>query len=329
VENVLAYTATEDVREALASLGRTEDVTFTPDGRRLVIAAYGKGVCLFVDVALDFSAGRRRIVLSDTVEISSPDIREPHGIAFLDAETMLVANRATGVRAFKVPARLSEGGRRSLDVEREPIAGDAGMHVLPSPGSVAVIPKGGRRYDLIVCRNYSKRVTHHRLEAGAGLRVTKSKVLLRWGLDVPDGVAASPSGRWIAVSNHHAHTVMMFRNTWLLGKKSRPAGELRATTYPHGLRFTPDGRYVLVADAGNPFVNVYAAAEDDWRGPREPIATVRVLDDAAFLRGQGGADPEEGGPKGIDIDPGMNVLAMTNGSVPLAFFDLSAILPRA
>jgi DNA-binding beta-propeller fold protein YncE len=325
---MLAYTATEDVRDALASLGRSEDVAFTPDGKRLVIAGYGKGVCLFVDVAIDFSAGQRTITLSDAVEVRSADLREPHGVAFLDSKIMLVANRATGVRAFKVPARLSEGGRRSVEIEREPIDGDEEMHALPSPGSVAIIPRGGRCYDLIVCRNYSRRVTRHRLEARSGLRVTRSSVILRRGLDVPDGVAVSPSGRWIAISNHHAHEVFMFRNTWLLGKKSRPAGELRATTYPHGLRFTPDGRYLLVADAGNPIVNIYATANDNWRGAREPVASVRVLDDAAFRHGQGGADPEEGGPKGLDIHPDINVLVTTNGSIPLAFFDLSAILPR-
>ena len=52
-----------------------------------------------------------------------------------------------------------------------------------------------------------------------------------------------------------------------------------------------------------------------------------VLDRATYFRGR--SNPEEGGPKGIDIDPaGMNVLACTTEFQTLAFFDLEAMLTR-
>ena len=44
------------------------------------------------------------------------------------------------------------------------------------------------------------------------------------------------------------------------------------------------------------------------------------MDDATFLRGR--YNPEEGGPKGIDVDRDMSVLATTCEHQPLAFFDL-------
>jgi hypothetical protein len=69
---------------------------------------------------------------------------------------------------------------------------------------------------------------------------------------------------------------------------------------------------------------VYLGIGDDWRGTRDPVASLRLLSEEAYLLGR--ENPEEGGPKGIDIDGGMNVLAATCEQMPLAFFDLKAML---
>ncbi len=120
------------------------------------------------------------------------------------------------------------------------------------PGSVAAIPLGRQRYDILVCNNYVHRVTRHRLIAGARPEVRKNKVLLEDGLSLPDGVALSPSARWIAVSNHNTGSVLMYRNNRSLDRWSNPAGYLRGAGYPHGVRFTADSQFVFVADAAVP-----------------------------------------------------------------------------
>jgi hypothetical protein len=51
------------------------------------------------------------------------------------------------------------------------------------------------------------------------------------------------------------------------------------------------------------------------------------MDESLFLGGR--HNPEEGGPKGLDIDAGSNVLAVTSEYQPLAFFHVSALLERA
>jgi hypothetical protein len=51
------------------------------------------------------------------------------------------------------------------------------------------------------------------------------------------------------------------------------------------------------------------------------------MDEAVYLRGRN--NPKEGGPKGIDIDAGMDIMATTCECQPLAFFDLQAILAKA
>jgi DNA-binding beta-propeller fold protein YncE len=146
---------------------------------------------------------------------------------------------------------------------------------------------------------------------------------LKQGLVIPDGIAISHDGRWIAVSSHGTHDVKIFDASATLGPKAQPAGILSRANYPHGLRFTQDDKHVLVADAGSPMLHVYAG-EGGWTGYREPSRTVAVLDDETFARGS--SNPEEGGPKGIDIDRSNTVVAVTCEEQALAFFSLATVV---
>jgi hypothetical protein len=74
-------------------------------------------------------------------------------------------------------------------------------------------------------------------------------------------------------------------------------------------------------------VHVYASDEDGWWGVRNPVASIRIMDESQFLEGRVSRD--EGGPKGIDVDAGSNVLVATSVLRPLAFFDIRAILEAA
>jgi DNA-binding beta-propeller fold protein YncE len=191
-----------------------------------------------------------------------------------------------------------------------------------SPGSVAASPEGGGRVSLLVCNNYTHRVTRHVLDTRAGYRVKRDQVLLDGGLNVPDGVAISHDGQWVAISSHGTHEVQLFA-TRGLGRKSLPAAILRGPSYPHGLRFTADDCHLLVADAGNPVIHVYERGAG-WKGNREPVRSVSVLDDATFALGR--HNPTEGGPKGIDLDRTGSVVAVTSELRPLAFFALASIV---
>jgi hypothetical protein len=157
--------------------------------------------------------------------------------------------------------------------------------------------------------------------------MTNSQVLLRKHLDLPDGVTVSPDRRWIAVSNHRTHSVLLYENSPTLDADAEPDGILRRVYYPHGLCFTADGRYLIVADAGEPYLHIYAQHADEWRGVRHPVASVRIIDEAVFQTARHNA--EEGGPKGLEIDAGSNVAVIASESRPLAFFDLPAILQEA
>jgi hypothetical protein len=132
----------------------------------------------------------------------SPVVRHPHGVDFVDDDTLVVACGEGGLAILPIPA----GDVPPTAWEVRPSA------VLPpegnarSPGSVAVRASGDGSHELLVCVNWAHTLTRHRLQ-GAALS-TGGVAARRW-LDVPDGVAISPDGRWAAVSNHFSHSVFV------------------------------------------------------------------------------------------------------------------------
>jgi DNA-binding beta-propeller fold protein YncE len=319
------YTASNGLAEALERLGRTEDIAFCPHGRRLAIAGHFSETILLIDVRVETAASAPIVVLEDFVEIRSPCLRHPHGVAFLDLDAIIVANRTGQVTILKVPPGGT--GLHSFTVPAVATIQGALFQRLASPGSVSVRRLGNEQYEVHVCNNYIDRVTRHVVDGRNGYRVKRNKVLLANGIDVPDGVALSEDGRWIAISNHGSHDVAVYENTPGLGRHTGPAGTLHGTNFPHGVRYTADGRFILVADAASPCLDLYASRDGDWSGVRQPAASVRVMDDETFRRGQ--LSPSEGGVKGIAIDGAMTVVATTCAEQPLAFFALDAVLSAA
>jgi len=113
------------------------------------------------------------------------------------------------------------------------------------------------------------------------------------------------------------------RNDRDLGPRTRPRAVLSGMNYPHGVHFAENGRSILVADAGAPFVYLYRS-EADWTGEHQPEASIQVLTDESFRRGN--KDPTTGGPKGIDVTADGRVMVVTCQEEPIAFFDLQKLI---
>jgi len=316
------FHASDEVRQALVRIGRTEDLAFSPDGRRLAIAGFARNRILVIDVELPETTPGDGLHLTGALEISSPALAAPHGVDFLDADTLVVANRAGLVTIFALPPRAA-GAHGVTLAPRRMLGGDPGCPV-SSPGSVSVATLGCGVHEVLVCNNYVHRVTRHIVDAADDFAVRREEVLLGNGLDLPDGVATDRAQRWIAISSHNGHGVLLFANTTALNPETAPAGLLVELDYPHGLCFTPDGRHLLVADAGAQYINVYRSEDGDWQGTRSPLGACRLIGEDAFLRGR--HHPAEGGIKGIDIEPGGRLLAATCEHQPLVFFELPPLL---
>ena len=317
VPRKLDISAPSRIRDAIAGLGRTEDIKFSPNNRRLAIARFNDDrVCIF-DISINPPQHGGCVEISSFVDISSPQLKGPHGLEFLDEQHLVVANRYGRTCIFAIPIGTSQR------CELNPVAAiDPGNS---GPGAIAV-SQCAEGHEVWICNNFSNDVTRLvRTESGHP-DDSPSVVIKKW-LDVPDGIAVSEDSRWIAVSNHNTHSVLLFKNGPTLSRETNPVGLLQDVSYPHGLSFAADGRFILVADAGSPHVVVYENGSLAWNGVHKPALSIRVLTDEEFRRHR--PNRQEGGPKGIDIDSTMSVLATTCEAQPVAFFDLGPILRQA
>ena len=268
---------------------------------------------------MDPSLNSKNISLNSALEISSQYLRRPHGVDFIDDKSLIVANRDGKACIFEIP--LGATG----DCELQPLA-VLNSEDVSSPGSVAVSKNDQGVYEALICNDFTNQVTRHWLEIDDKYSFKGGAPLLKKWIQFPDGVCVSKEKRWIALSNHDTNAVFLYRNEASLNTSSAPDGILRHY-YPHGLRFASDDRFILVASAGSPFVNIYEASDSDWRGVRHPVLTIKVLSDEDYLRCR--KTREDGGPKGIDINKDTNLLVVTCENKPLAFFDLTSILDSA
>lgn len=277
------------------------------------------------DVSIAMDGGPPHVTLTNVVEYSSPCLKLPHGVAFLDDDTIVVANRLGDVNILRLPSDAV--ARQPEELPPIDLRPGLGFELLDVPGSLAVTRGGDGDMEVLVANNSGDTITTHTLESDP-IAVKSSNVLLRRGMHYPDGLAVSSDGVWIAVSNHAAHIVMLYQRSSSLHEDSRPDCILRGVCYPHGICFSPDGRHLFVAGTGAPYVHVFTRDAQMWRGVQYPALSVRVMEEDVF-REHPRFDQGDGGTKGIDLDRDAQVLAVTSTYQPLAFFDVAAILDRS
>lgn len=316
------YRAPQQVTDVISSLGRTEDLKFSPNNKLLAIVGFAKNKITICNINIDKSAGDTEITLTDAFELYSDQLNEPHGVDFLDEETIIVTNRGGNAIFLKLPADKSNGNIFNL-APLEIIRSDE-TGLLHGPSAASIFRIDQKLCEVLICNNYSDQVTRHLVDLTVGCVAKSNQILLKKWLFTPDGVCLSGDGRWIAISNYNRRSVFLYEYTSSLNSSSEPDGILRCVSYPHGVQFTSDGRFLLVADGGAPYVHVYRKINSTWRGVHNPIRSFRVMNDEDFIRGR--SNPQEGGPKGIDVDNAMNVFAVTCEHRPLVFFDLKAML---
>ena len=310
----------EAAEAAVLSVGRTEDLKFSPDNRLLTITGFNQNSLLILRVNIEASASGITVTADDFVELTSRSLRYPHGLDFIDDRTLVVANRGGGLSVLRLPD--SEFGSRVCLAEMLWRFPGGRLRWMRSPGSVVVRHEGDGLVSLLTCNNYSHRGTRHVLDCTSDYRLVRKEVFLRRGLIIPDGIALSHDSRWIAVSSHGTHDVKLYAISNTLGPDSEPAGTLSGKGYPHGLQFSADDAFLLVADAGSQVVNVYQRGAG-WDGEHRPAHSVEVVDAEAFARGR--QNIEEGGPKGLAIDRTGELAAITCEEQPLAFYALHAM----
>lgn len=306
--------------EALREVGRTEDIRFSPDNKRIAIPGFRQGACLLLDIEFVQQNGEQIIEVTGFVDIRSEAICRPHGLDFIDNNTVIVANRRGWVSVFDLPRE--RGLNRICSLEPARIIRKAGLwRKLNWSGSVCVLNSDPKKTEILVCNNYHNKVTRHVFSNGS--RLESAEVLLENGIWLPDGVAVTPDKRWIAISNHNTRSVLVYDRQRKLDRRTAPSGVIFGARFPHGLRFTHGGRRLVVADAGDRFVHIFGSDDGTWSGERNPIASMKVIDEEKFARGH--KSLKEGGPKGLDVDSAGKVMVVTCEEQHLAFFAIPAV----
>jgi hypothetical protein len=301
---------------ALGGIDKAEDVAFAPTGDRLVVAGYGGDTLGVAIVRIDRTGPATRVYLDDVALVSHPRFAQPHGVAFLDRTTVLVANRSGGV----LFARLGVDGDPVVEIV-EPVAGHD-FAELDGPNSVTVTTAVGEVHTVIVCNTNGQRVTRHRvvLDLHGIPAVTASDVVLDRWLDIPDGAALSPDGSLLAISNHRHHLVMLYDATALGDGDEIPVAVLRGVRYPHGLAWVADGSELVAADAGAPFLHRFTAPPGGWCGVVTPTWSRRILPGHEYRAAR--VNSREGGAKGLALHPDGRTLAVSTRQRAVTFFDL-------
>lgn len=317
----LGFSATQAVLDLLATIQRTEDIRFSPDYRRLALTSITREQIFIFDIEIRPTDAGKQIHLSSGAFLVSSHLQYPHGLDFLDNETLAVANRDGDLCLFGLPADIHNGAELAL-IQRF----STEEWAMQGPGSVVVSRLSPSQYELLVCRTIGHQVSRHLLDAEQGYAITEEHMLVDKWLETPDGI--SRTGRWLAVSSHNTQSGLLYTHDSSLHPEADPVAVLRGATYPHGVRISDDDRYVLMTDAGAPYVHVYAQADGNWQGIYDPCISLQVMDDELFRQGSAG-NPQEGGPKGLDIQPMHGILVTTCANQPLAFFDLDAVRAKA
>jgi hypothetical protein len=301
--------ASDECASALGSLGRTEDLAVSPDGSLIVIPGFGSNRLNLIRFSIEDDG----VQICDVRSAAAGGLLRPHGLAFLDDVTMLVANRESELSLVRLDDRRMSVASSTVLID--------GLDEVPvrTPGSVAVRALGGDLAEVFVCNNYAHDVTRYVLDGRQDWSIVDRERLLADQLEIPDGVAVSENGKWIAVSNHNRHAVYLYRYDDGLAVDSPPSGVLHGVNYPHGLVFADGDRHLIVADAGLPNLYTFETSDGDWSGERIPWQIDRVMGEEMFHRGR--YNPQEGGPKGVEA-VAERIVAMTSEFQPLAFFAL-------
>lgn len=306
---------------------RSEDIRFSPSGRRLVVATTDDCLLLF-----DVDLKTRPIRVEYLSKLVSPHLKGPHGVDWLSEDEIVVASRRGGLVFFRLPLRNlwnPETEIGLISTARSDWFGEIGetrrlreRTIVTGPGSVRV-----QDATMLVCCNKLNSVTAHTLARGPdGPECDSGRLVAQEGIEIPDSAALSPDGQWLAVSDHDHHRIALLR----YGEPT-PCATLQdpALKYPHGLCFDREGGAIFVADAGSPHLFVFREVAGSWAS--DQTAAAHMIDGvprALFERVQAETPEQvralEGGAKGIDLSPDGRFAAITCRGRSLAFFEYDA-----
>jgi DNA-binding beta-propeller fold protein YncE len=292
---------------------RFEGVDIAPAGDVMAIAtADTNSVLLFRKT----NAGLFEETPFARIDGPSSRLNYPHDVSFSrcgDTETLAVAQRGGAIAVF-------ERNRDNESYRSEPVFEISGPQTrLSFSDGVAFVPP--KNDYLAACNLQFATISFFRKLSVSPLRfsLTPEFELKHASIFNPDGLTFSRCGKWLAIANHGANSVSIFKRR----RKLFAAGKLRygpepitvindpMLRFPHSVAFTPLNNYLVVTNAGANYITVYPAGRQGWRSTwLVSRGFQHVVGNDETFRGVNSENRMEGGPKGVAIRG--NILAICN-----------------
>ncbi len=321
----LPLQASDELRGVIDAMVKIEDTRLSSDDATLVMTDFRSDRIHVFGLRWEQREDGGRIPVVETgCSFTSDTIVGPHGIALVGNEHVVVTNRHAGLDVYRLPVLESAYREHHLE-PLDRISGDGGLHArVKTPGSAAVLPLGGDRYDVIVGNNRWHFLSTHRLELGGAPGFADHRVVFNGPpLRHPEGISFSPDGALLAVSNDVSGETSIFDTAALRAGGSGPVASLVGSVCPHTSQFLPDGR-MIAADAASPYLFVYEPGSAGWSGTRRPEFAVRVMTDDQFFDGR--LNSRDGGTKGMVLDSTGQVLFTSRQPDSLRVHDVADLL---
>ena len=317
----LNYQTSPEIQNVIDSMGRTEDAKFSADGRHLAIVDFLTDKVYLFGIEIEGNASNQVIYIKSCLTITSDAFRLPHGLVFLGKNHFVVVNRGADITLFEFDFKFSGCKEKKLTPVKY-VMGRRFYGKVSSPGSVGSYQVSDNCYRIFVCNNYLHNIVSFEITLGNTIKIKN-------GLNLPDGICISPNKKWVAISNHYTGTISIYKVSPLLNRFTSPSATLLNIAYPHGLRFSEDGKKVFSTDAGSQYLHVFESDSDSWQGDYKPRQSIKLVDKETF--GKVRINPEEGGLKGLDVTNDDQLLVTTAEHQVLKFYSISDLLelPRS
>jgi len=112
------YNTSKKIKNILKSIGRTEDIKFSPDNKQFAILEYLENKIHLLGIDIDRNVSPPGISITTYSLIKSSDLKNPHGICFLGNEHIVVCNRSGDVSIFKIPGQIDEINEFNIKAEK-------------------------------------------------------------------------------------------------------------------------------------------------------------------------------------------------------------------
>ena len=148
------YNTSAKIKNILESIGRTEDIKFSPDNKRFAILEYLENKIHLLGIDIDRNVSPPEISITTYSLIKSSNLKNPHGICFLGNDHIIVCNRFGDVSIFKIPYHVDE--TNEFDIKAERIISGKGYITakVKTPGSVDCYQISDKSYRIFICNNY-------------------------------------------------------------------------------------------------------------------------------------------------------------------------------